>query len=148
MITQMSLTRSLSGGNVQTTVGESARRFIIAQARLAVTDEQRCGFLLGKDASKIEASLAAPNSYLGDRRKRFAISPEDYVEAEIYAGQYGFAIIGIYHTRVLPDDLRPSLLDLEYALPEYIYLIAEPTGSMKIWRIYSDKTGYEEVFIK
>ena len=66
-----------------------------------------CGFLYGKDGETrtINNFLRAPNSKEGDQRRRFEISPIDYLKAERFALNNKLDFLGIYHSH--PD--HPAL---------------------------------------
>ncbi|MBC8121645.1 MAG: M67 family metallopeptidase [Gemmatimonadaceae bacterium] len=55
-------------------------------------------------------------------RRRFLISPEDYLSGERHARQHGLEVIGTYHSH--PDHpARPSEFDRGNAWPVYSYII-------------------------
>jgi proteasome lid subunit RPN8/RPN11 len=91
--------------------------------------EECCGFLFTpeREAStsgprKIVRSARAPNRALGERRRRFVITPQELQDAEASARANGEAVTGFYHSH--PDHpAAPSAFDTQHAWPWYTYLI-------------------------
>jgi proteasome lid subunit RPN8/RPN11 len=86
--------------------------------------DECCGFLFGTDDDerRITLALEVPNSKKGDKRRRFEISPQDYLRAEQYALRHNLTLLGIYHSH--PDHpARPSQHDLRQAMPFFSYII-------------------------
>jgi len=83
-----------------------------------------CGFLFGSDKENriIEEAVPVDNSQPGDQRKRFEISPQDYMKAEKYGLENDLELVGIYHSH--PDHPAiPSRHDHKQALPFFSYII-------------------------
>ncbi|MEL7062555.1 MAG: Mov34/MPN/PAD-1 family protein, partial [Bacteroidota bacterium] len=59
-----------------------------------------CGFFYGKDGEIRTVSFATvvDNSKEGDQRRRFEISPLDYMRAEKKAIAEGLDLLGVYHS--------------------------------------------------
>ena len=105
-----------------------------------------CGFLYGKDGETrtINNFLRAPNSKEGDKRRRFEISPKDYMKAEQYALENELDFLGIYHSH--PDHpALPSKTDLENALPFFSYIIVAVENG-RAQRTSSWQLGSEGLF--
>lgn len=83
------------------------------------------GFFFGsavdKDKMVIEAKPII-NSKEGDQRRRFEISPIDYMKAERYAIEHNIELLGVYHSHPLHPAI-PSEHDLEQAVPFFSYII-------------------------
>lgn len=86
---------------------------------------ESCGFLLGSDDvdfRHLRDVLLVENSKEGDQRKRFEISPRDYMKAEREAAIRGLDLLGIYHSH--PDHPAiPSRHDHKQAVPFFSYVI-------------------------
>jgi proteasome lid subunit RPN8/RPN11 len=88
------------------------------------------GFLYGHDElvsddqtiRKIESAVPISNSKEGDQRRRFEISPLDYMKAEHYALENNLTLLGVYHSHPLHPAI-PSEHDLKQALPFFSYII-------------------------
>ena len=84
-----------------------------------------CGLFFGsavdKDKMVIEAKPII-NSKEGDQRRRFEISPIDYMKAERYAIEHNIELLGVYHSHPLHPAI-PSEHDLEQAVPFFSYII-------------------------
>ncbi len=97
------------------------------ESRRGYPDEV-CGFLLtGSDEAdgplrRVRAVEPAPNSFAGERRRRFVISAEELQLAERRAEDRGKVVVGFYHSH--PDHpAAPSEFDTEHAWPWYTYLV-------------------------
>jgi len=83
-----------------------------------------CGFFYGTDGEvrAIEAAIPVTNSKEGDQRRRFEVSPLDYMKAERYATENNTTLLGIYHSH--PNHpAKPSVHDLKQAVPFFSYII-------------------------
>lgn len=115
--------------------------------------DEICGFLYGYDREVREIITAKPvvNSKEGDQRRRFEISPLDYIRAEQFALEKGFDLLGVYHTHPNHPAI-PSEHDLRQAMPHFSYIILsvkESTAAeMRSWRIddLSGKFGEETLY--
>lgn len=91
---------------------------------VAVYPDECCGFLYGEDheVRLIQEAIPVTNSQDGDQRRRFEISPVDYLRAERYALENNTGLLGVYHSH--PDHpARPSEHDLKQAMPFFSYII-------------------------
>jgi proteasome lid subunit RPN8/RPN11 len=113
-----------------------------------------CGFLYGDERSGRFVSLAVPvtNTKPGDQRRRFEISPLDYMRAEQYALQHQTQLLGVYHSH--PN--HPAIAsehDLAVAMPFFSYVIVSvmegEAADLKSWRLKDEerKFGEEEIAI-
>jgi proteasome lid subunit RPN8/RPN11 len=110
----------------------------------AAYPNEAVGFFFGKDGERREVEIAWPvqNTFEGDRRRRFAIAPEDYLAAEMFALKEGLDLLGIYHSH--PDHpARPSEHDLRLALPYFSYVIVSVSQD-SIWETTSWRLNEEE----
>jgi proteasome lid subunit RPN8/RPN11 len=108
-----------------------------------------CGFLYGNELNGRLLSQAVPanNSKDGDQRRRFEISPLDYLRAEQYAEANNTELLGIYHSH--PN--HPAIAsehDLAVAMPYFSYVIVSvfenETREIKSWKLLD----YERKFIE
>ncbi|MCC6727182.1 MAG: M67 family metallopeptidase [Saprospiraceae bacterium] len=110
-----------------------------------------CGFLYGTESAdgSREITLAVPvtNSKEGDQRRRFEISPLEYMRAERFALQNDTALLGVYHSH--PNHLAiASEHDLAVAMPYFSYVIVSvmngEIADHKSWRLKDE----ERVFVE
>ncbi len=108
-----------------------------------------CGFLYGTEVGGRFIYLAKPaeNSKKGDQRRRFEISPFEYMKAEQYAIESGTQLLGIYHSH--PN--HPAIAsehDLEKAMPFFSYVIASIVDGeiedVKSWKLKENKREFKE----
>lgn len=83
-----------------------------------------CGFLYGKEKEERKINLAIPvlNVKEGDQKRRFEISPLEYMKAEKYALENNLELLGVYHSH--PN--HPAIAsehDLKVAMPFFSYVI-------------------------
>lgn len=108
-----------------------------------------CGFLYGSDAETRIVSLArsAENAKEGDQRRRFEISPQEYLRAELFALQNNLTLLGIYHSHPQHPAIA-SEHDLKQAQPFFSYLIASVMDGTavdyKSWRLRDDERRFDE----
>lgn len=88
-----------------------------------------CGFFFGFEngVRNIELAIPAQNSKQGDQRRRFKISPFDYMWAEQFAAENGKQLLGIYHSHPLHPAI-PSEHDRIQAMPWFSYVILSTDG--------------------
>ncbi len=90
--------------------------------------EEGCGLLLGKFNKDYLVKEAYPTENVWEnkeeRKRRYALSPREWLEAEKKATAKNLEILGIFHSH--PNyPAYPSPFDLEMAWEGYVYLIAE-----------------------
>ena len=101
-----------------------------------------CGALLGTQGVVTEA-LPLDNESLA-REHSFYIPARVVLHLEREAEARGQMLLGFYHSH--PDgDAVPSGLDLQEAVPGYIYVIAARSGELRGWRLREDRSGFDEV---
>ena len=108
------------------------------------------GFFYGSDNGEgklVSEYQPLENSKEGDQRRRFEISPLDYMKAENYAIENDLRLLGVYHSHPL-HPAKPSIHDLKQAVPYFSYIIAsvnettvEKTTS---WQLNEDINEFEE----
>jgi proteasome lid subunit RPN8/RPN11 len=123
----------------------------IVQDAVDAYPNECCGFLYGREDSNgrrfITQARVVTNIKDGDKRRRFEISPHDYLEAERYAEEQQVELLGVYHSH--PDHpAMPSEHDRAAAQPFFSYIIIsvnnkEP-GAIRSWRLNDDLHFEEE----
>ncbi len=134
--------------NSTITIEEKALDVMYKHGRAAFPDEC-CGFLYGneKEGRFIELAIPVTNSKEGDQRRRFEISPLDYMKAERYALENDTTLLGVYHTHPQHPAIA-SVHDLEKAMPYFSYVIISvmdgKEADVKSWKLYDDKREFYE----
>jgi proteasome lid subunit RPN8/RPN11 len=124
---------------------------IIVQDAVDTFPDECCGFLYGHEDSNgrrlITQARVVMNVKEGDKRRRFEISPQDYLEAEKYAEEQQLELLGVYHSH--PNHpATPSEHDRAAAQPFFSYLIIsvnnKAPGPIRSWRLNDDWQFEEE----
>ena len=128
-------------------ISEEARKAMIKDLEDAYPNEG-CGFLFGDDTlvREINAAIKVNNVKKENQRRRFEISPFDYMKAEQHALKNNTTLLGIYHSH--PDHpARPSEHDLKQAVPFFSYIIVSvengKTTRVTSWQL-NDEGQFEE----
>jgi proteasome lid subunit RPN8/RPN11 len=107
------------------TVEQAAEKIMNDDAVTAFPDEC-CGFMFGsEDASGnriVTQALPINNSAVENRKRRFVISPKDYMKGEQYAIANDVQLLGIYHSHPNHPAI-PSEHDRVAAQPFFSYVI-------------------------
>ncbi len=110
------------------------------------------GFMYGTDGDIREISEVRPvvNSKEGDQRRRFEVSPKDYLDAENYADEKGLQLLGVYHSH--PNHpAKPSEHDLKSAMPFFSYVILSvqegKAAELTSWQLNANHQFEEEKVI-
>ncbi|MFQ5529318.1 MAG: Mov34/MPN/PAD-1 family protein [Gemmatimonadota bacterium] len=97
---------------------EARRRMLLDAAR--AYPSEACGALLGH-GNRVSRVHPLPNR-ASEPRRSFAIEPRDLEPLLTREAEGGLPVIGFYHSH--PDsEPRPSMRDLELALPGYWYVV-------------------------
>jgi proteasome lid subunit RPN8/RPN11 len=114
--------------------------------------EECCGFFYGIQGENRMVSLAVPvdNQKQENRRRRFEISPLDYMKAEQFADENHLTLLGVYHSH--PDHSAiPSQHDLLQAVPFFSYIIVSvkqgEVAEVKSWQLNDAGTFEEETVL-
>lgn len=110
-----------------------------------------CGFLYGNEENEERfVTLAVPveNSKEGDQKRRFEISPFEYMKAEQYALSNNLTLLGVYHSHPNHPAIA-SVHDHAKAMPYFSYVIVSvmdgKIDDIKSWRLTDDGSKmYEE----
>ena len=114
-----------------------------------------CGAILGRveaDGTRVVGRLLPIENGWdeGERRRRFLITPQQYMKLEREADRSGETLIGFYHSH--PNaPAGPSEFDREHALPWHTYVIASIVDGkhdvMTAWQLKDDRSGYDEIAV-
>jgi proteasome lid subunit RPN8/RPN11 len=102
-----------------------------SHARATYPDEC-CGYLIGPDREggdvrTILEVRRGTNSFGGEQRRRFVLSPDELRLLERELDGTGRAVVGFYHSH--PDHpARPSEFDRDHAWPWYSYVVLSVTA--------------------
>lgn len=106
---------------------------------------EACGVLVGTveyGTPRVASQHAVPND-AQDATRRFAIAAPRVREAQRAAERDGQDVIGFWHSHPRGPG-APSTLDLEAALPGYLYVIVDVrTGTLTTWRLRDDRRAFE-----
>ena len=115
--------------------------------------DECCGFIFGSETGEMRVIMdiqVVENAKDGDKRRRFAISAQDYFNAEQYAQDRGLLLLGVYHSHPNHPAI-PSEHDRKSAQPYFSYIILSiRDGSfdhLRSW-ILNDSEQFEEEKIK
>ncbi len=110
------------------------------------------GFLYGSEKNGrrfITEARPIQNSKEGDQRRRFEVSPLDYMRAEQYALTHKTTLIGVYHSHPQHPAV-PSEHDLRQALPFFSYIIVSVIDGVSkelySWRLSENENKFENEF--
>jgi proteasome lid subunit RPN8/RPN11 len=107
------------------TVEKQAETVMNDDAVAAFPDEC-CGFMFGhEDAAGnrvVTAALPINNAAVENRKRRFVISPRDYMKGENYAADRNLQLLGVYHSHPNHPAI-PSEHDRVAAQPWFSYVI-------------------------
>jgi len=128
----------------------TAKKLMIGDALQAFPDEC-CGFLFGTEDEKgnrtVTDILVVNNAKEGDKIRRFAIAPRDYMDAEQYAEENKLLLLGVYHSHPNHPAI-PSEHDRVAAQPYFSYIIIsvldQKVGPIRSWRLKDDFQFEEE----
>lgn len=126
------------------------RQLLIEDAVNTFPDEC-CGFLFGReetDGTRIVIDiLVVDNSKEGDKRRRFEISPLDYMTAEQHALDHDWTLLGVYHSHPNHPAI-PSEHDRVAAQPYFSYLIISVLNNeiitLRSWLLNEEQQFEEE----
>ena len=131
------------------TINKSANE-IMQQHAIELFPDECCGFLYGHETDEVRTiELAVPvvNSKDGDKKRRFEISPLDYMKAEQYALQNNIGLLGVYHSHPQHPAIA-SEHDLKQAMPYFSYVILSvmdaKIADIKSWKLNEENTIFIE----
>lgn len=104
---------------------KDAEKIMYDDAVKAFPDEC-CGFMFGTEDAEgnrvIKKALPVFNSATENRKRRFVISPKDYMNAERFSEENNVQLLGIYHSHPNHPAI-PSEHDRVAAQPWFSYVI-------------------------
>lgn len=107
------------------TIEQHVEKIMNEDAVKAFPDEC-CGFMFGHDDGSgnrvVTQALPINNSAVENRKRRFEISPKDYMKGERYAAENDVEFLGIYHSHPNHPAI-PSEHDRVAAQPVFSYVI-------------------------
>jgi proteasome lid subunit RPN8/RPN11 len=130
------------------TIDPVAKELMIDDGIKSFPDEC-CGFIYGNEDEKgnriVTEVMVVDNSKEGDKRRRFEISPKDYIKAEKYAFESNLQLLGIYHSHPNHPAI-PSEHDRIAAQPYFSYIIISVINNstqLRSWRL-NESAQFEE----
>ncbi|MGB3180872.1 MAG: M67 family metallopeptidase [Cyclobacteriaceae bacterium] len=129
-------------------LNDNSRAEMMKDAEGTFPDEC-CGFIYGKDGEDREVTLAIPveNKKEGDKRRRFEISPLQYMQAERFADENNLTLLGVYHSHPQHPAI-PSEHDRVQAIPWFSYVILSvmdgKTDDITSWQLDDERQFMEE----
>lgn len=126
-----------------------AEKVMNEDATQAFPDEC-CGFMYGADhgdgSRTVSVALPVHNASEVNRKRRFEISPRDYLKAEQYALENNLELLGVYHSH--PDHPAiPSEHDRVAAQPWFSYVIISvlkgTVSNARSW-VLNDSAQFDE----
>ena len=131
------------------TVEKAAEKIMNDDAVNAFPDEC-CGFMFGREDVSgnriVTQALPINNSAVENRKRRFVISPKDYMKGEQYAIANDIQLLGIYHSHPNHPAI-PSEHDRVAAQPFFSYvIISVQNGSVDHTRswVLNDNFQFDE----
>jgi proteasome lid subunit RPN8/RPN11 len=115
--------------------------------------DECCGFFFGREVDEeriITDVLIVNNSKEGDKKRRFEISPKDYLNAERFADEKGLQLLGVYHSHPNHPAI-PSEHDRVAAQPYFSYIIISvkenEIADIRSWQL-NESSQFEEETIE
>ena len=113
--------------------------------------DECCGFMYGTESAdglrEVTEVQRVNNAKEGDKKRRFEISPKDYLRAEDHAYNTGKQLLGIYHSHPNHPSIA-SETDRLSAQPYFSYVIVSvqngTADSIQSWRLNEDFQFEEE----
>ena len=132
------------------TVIESSPLSRMKSHAIDIFPDECCGFLFGTELADGERRISTirevNNAKPGDKRRRFEITPQDYMKGEKFALENDLSLLGIYHSHPNHPAI-PSEHDRVAAQPYFSYLIISvmqgQIDHIRSWRL-NDASQFEE----
>jgi proteasome lid subunit RPN8/RPN11 len=131
-------------------------RQLLTEDAVNTFPDECCGFLFGReetDGTRLVVDiLVVDNSKEGDKTRRFAISPIDYMTAEQHALDHEWTLLGIYHSHPKHPAI-PSEQDRLAAQPYFSYVIIsvmdkdDSTGIVFRSWLLNEQQQFEEEYV-
>ena len=112
--------------------------------------EECCGVMLGRsdgDRQTVYDIVEFDNNQDENRRRRFFVTPKQYLQAERLASENSLELLGFYHSH--PDHPAiPSEYDRDHALPWFTYVIVSimdrEAKGIAAWLLSEDRSHFNE----
>lgn len=129
---------------------QSIAREIMIEDAIGSFPDECCGFFYGSEDARgnraITHVLVVNNAKEGDKRRRFEISPKDYLKAERFADENSLQLLGVYHSHPNHPAI-PSETDRLSAQPYFSYIIISVYNTevkdIRSWRL-NPQSQFEE----
>jgi len=118
--------------------------------------EECCGIMLGLNDGNnqtVEEIVELENEQDENRRRRFFVTPKQYLQAERFAAERKLELLGFYHSH--PDHpAAPSEFDRDHALPWFTYVIVSVANrkakDITAWLLSETRERFDkkEIFIE
>ena len=115
--------------------------------------DECCGFFYGNVSDEVKTITRVHpvfNAKEGDKKRRFEISPREYMKAERFADEQGLTLLGVYHSHPQHPAI-PSETDRLAAQPVFSYVIIpvydSVTGIARSWTLNEDNLFDEETIL-
>jgi hypothetical protein len=105
-----------------------------------------CGAIIGykKDDKIVVVSIKKLINEINEKRdKRYLISPVQYDEAENYASDKGYQLLGFYYQSFRKELVEP---EIKYAFPGILYLAIASTDNGQLIQAWSLSDNYKNIF--
>jgi len=139
----------------QLSLAPEVEQYILQQLEADFPNEG-CGFFFGTEEENgqlrhVLLAEAVVNGKEGDQKRRFEISPLDYMKAEKKALELGLNLLGVYHSHPNHPAI-PSIHDLKQAVPYFSYIILSVqegrAAELTSWRLNEDRGEFEAEEVK
>lgn len=133
---------------------QSIANEIMIEDAIGSFPDECCGFFFGSEDSRgnrvVTHVLVVNNAKEGDKRRRFEVSPKDYLKAEQFADDNNLRLLGVYHSHPNHPAI-PSETDRLSAQPYFSYIIIsvydKEIKDIRSWRL-NEYSQFEEEIIK
>jgi proteasome lid subunit RPN8/RPN11 len=137
---------------MSTLILDAANELLMRKHALEAFPNECCGFFFGtKDPMRVVTHvMTVVNAKEGDQRRRFEISPSDYMKAERFALTHNLSLLGIYHSHPLHPAI-PSEHDRLAAQPTFSYIILsvfhDHIADITSWMLGEDGQFFRETIL-
>jgi proteasome lid subunit RPN8/RPN11 len=133
---------------------EPAAKELMLRDAVNTYPDECCGFFYGEEDKAgnriVTEILVVNNSKEGDKRRRFEISPKDYLKGEQFAFERDIQLLGVYHSHPNHPAI-PSEQDRIAAQPYFSYIIisimSDNVTQLRSWRLNDSFQFAEEKII-
>ena len=121
---------------------QSIANDIMLEDAIGTFPDECCGFFFGSEDKRgnrlVTHVQVVNNAKEGDKRRRFEISPRDYLKAEQFAEENNLQLLGVYHSHPNHPAI-PSETDRLSAQPYFSYIIIsvynKEVKEIRSWRL-------------